>query len=177
MKSNFARPLLAVGLLLFGLTACQSDFPTSPDSESIEPSAVSGSPAPLLGTLLGGSNTGATPTLVRVRQGQTLSPEDATLSFLERALSFPSHITKGVDGSRYMSFKFGPSGLIFRPAALLAIRVDKADLRGIDPRDLKIAVASDDEDDWQVVGGVYVPLTGMVVAPVLHFSRYALCVD
>jgi hypothetical protein len=47
----------------------------------------------------------------------------------------------------------------------------------VDPRRIKIAVASDDKDDWRVVGGIYNPLTRTVVAPVLHFSRYALCVD
>jgi len=181
MKSPSLRLLLAVGLFVSSLTACQSELPTSPGSDPESIAATSGfasdSPDPLLGALLGGSGSTSSPTLIRVRRGATLSPDDAILSYLERALSFPAEITKEVDGRRYVAFKFGPSGLVFRPAAVLAISVEKADLRGIDPWRLKIAVASDDRDDWRVVGGIYDPITRTVVAPVLHFSRYALCVE
>jgi len=169
MKSLLVRPLLAVGLL-FALTACQSELPTSPD-----PDPALDSPSPLLGTLF--RDRGDGPTLIKVRKGERLTPDDATLSFLESALSFPTEITKEVDGRTYVSFKFGPNGLQFQPAAVLAIKLDKADLRGVDRSRLRIAVASDDRDDWRVVGGLYVPLADVVVAAVPHFSRYALCVD
>jgi hypothetical protein len=177
MKTLSSRPLVAVGLLVCLLAACQSQLPTSPgdDSPSIAAPAAS-EPAFLLGGLLGGGRrTG--PTLVEVRRGQTLTGDDARLSFLERALSFPTEITKEVDGGRYVSFRFGPSGLAFDPVAILSISVDKADLRDVNPWRLRIAVASDDREDWRVVGGIYNPLTRTVVAPVLHFSRYALCVE
>lgn len=170
MKLLFERPMFAVGLLLFALTACQSDPLTGPDMDATSaPQALLG--LPWLG------DASQEPTLIRVRQGRTLTPDDATLSFLKNALSFPTGITKEVDGDGYVAFRFGPSGLTFQPAAVLAISIDKADLHGIDPRRLKIAVASDDRDDWEVVGGIYIPLARIVVAPVLHFSRYALCVD
>ncbi|MGH7566051.1 MAG: hypothetical protein ACREK2_04395 [Gemmatimonadota bacterium] len=181
MNSPSTRLLLAVGLFVFSLTACQSELPTSPSSDAESIAATSGSvsdsPDPFLGALLGGGGSGGTPTLIRVRRGATLSPDDAILSYLESALSFPTEITKEVDGRRYVAFKFGPSGLSFLPVALLSISVDKADLRGVSPWRLKIAVASDNRDDWRVVGGIYNPITRTVVAPVLHFSRYALCVD
>ncbi len=177
MNAPFSRPLFAVWLLVCLLAACQSELPTSPvdDSQSIGATA-SGEPDFLLGGLLGGRGGGG-PTLIEVRRGETLTADDATLSFLEGALSFPTEITQEVDGSRYVSFRFGPSGLAFDPVAILSISIDKADLRGVNPWRLRIAVASDDRDDWRVVGGIYNPLTGTVTAPVLHFSRYALCVE
>lgn len=172
-----SRPLFAVGLLVCLLAACQSDLPTAPGDDSQSIAATTGDePDFLLGGLLGGGG-GSSPSLIKVRSGQTLSPDDVTLSFLESALSFPTAITKQVDGNRYVSFKFGPSGLAFDPFAILMIDTDKADLRGINPWRLRIAVASDDRNDWRVVGGIYNPLTGTVIAPVLHFSRYALCVE
>lgn len=177
MKTSRSRPLFAVGLLVCLLAACQSELPTSPtdDSQSINATAF-GEPDFLLGGLLGGGG-GSGPTLIKVRRGETLTTGDARLSFLQRALSFPTAITQEVDGGRYVSFRFGPSGLAFDPVAILSISVDKADLRGINPYRLRIAVASDDRDDWRVVGGIYNPITRTVIAPVLHFSRYALCVD
>lgn len=177
MKAKSSRPLFAVGLLVCLLAACQSQLPTSPneDTQSIAPTAA-GEPDYLLGALLGGTG-GSSPTLIKVRRGEELSADDATLSFLERALSFPTEITQEVDGKRFVSFRFGPSGLAFDPVAILSISIDKADLRGVNPWRLRIAVASDDRDDWRVVGGIYNPLTGTVTAPVLHFSRYALCVE
>lgn len=181
MKFSSSRALLVLGLFTLSVSACRSELPTSPgsDGQPIAATAehMSDSPDPLLGALLGGGGSGGTPTLVKVRKGERLSPDDAVLSFLEGSLSFPTEITKEVDGGRYVAFRFGPSGLAFRPAAVLSISIDKADLRGVDPRRLRIAVASDDKDDWRVVGGIYNPLTRTVVAPVLHFSRYALCVD
>lgn len=181
MKSPFTRLLFTVGLFVFSMAGCQSELPTSPgsDPQSIEAASgpASDSPSPFLSALLKKGGSSKTPTLIRVRRGETLSPDDAILSFLESALSFPTEITKQVDGQRFVAFKFGPNGLVFRPAAVLSISVDKADLRGVDPWRLKIAVASDDRDDWRVVGGIYNPITRTVVAPVLHFSRYALCVD
>jgi len=177
MKLSLSRPLFAVGLLVCLLAACQSQMPTAPgdDSQSIAATA-SGRPDFLLGGLLGGSG-GSRPTLIKVRRGETLETDDATLSFLKRALSFPTRITQEVDGTRYVSFRFGPSGLEFDPVAILSISVDKADLRGVNPYRLRIAVASDDRDNWRVVGGIYNPLNRTVTAPVLHFSRYALCVE
>jgi hypothetical protein len=177
MHAPSSRPLFAVGLLVCLLAACQSELPTAPgdDSQSIEATSA-GDPDFLLGGLLGGGR-GSGPTLIKVRRGETLTVADARLSFLERALSFPTKVTQQVDGGRYVSFRFGPNGLAFDPVAILSISVDKADLRGVNPWRLRIAVASDDKDDWRVVGGIYNPLTRTVIAPVLHFSRYALCVE
>ena len=176
MNASSSRPLFAVGLLVCLLAACQSELPTSPSDDSQSIAATGGEPDFLLGGLLGGRR-GSSPTLIQVRRGETLAADDAQLSFLESALSFPTKVTQEVDGGRFVSFRFGPSGLAFDPVAILSISVDKADLRGVDPWRLRIAVASDDEDDWRVVGGIYNPLTRTVIAPVLHFSRYALCVE
>ena len=177
MKTSLSRPFFAVGLLVCLLAACQSQLPTAPgdDSESIAATSFGG-PDFLLTSLLGGGG-GSHPTLIQTRLGETLTTDDASLSFLERALSFPTAITQEVDGTRYVAFRFGPSGLAFDPVAILSISVDKADLQGVNPWRLRIAVASDDRDDWRVVGGIYNPLTRTVITPVLHFSRYALCVE
>ena len=39
------------------------------------------------------------------------------------------------------------------------------------------AGASDGGDDWVVIGGTYDPRKGAVVAPLQHFSQYALCYE
>ena len=173
MKSLRRRLFLAVGLLVLGVVGCQSENPASAELDA------SWSEVPAAGSILnfGDVAPDGGVTLVRVREGELLTAEDATLSFLESALSFSTEITKQVDGHGYVSFKFGPSGLGFSPAALLAISIDKADLTGVDLDELRIAVASDDLDDWRVVGGIYDPVTRTVIASVTHFSRYALCVD
>lgn len=177
MKALHWKPLIAAGLIVVGVLGCESELPTSPNQDLSEAASSADSPGALLGILRGGGSTGDPVRLVPVRKGARVTPDDAILAYLEGSLSFPTQVTKVVDGKRYLSFKFGPSGLRFSPAAILAISTDKADLRGIDPRRLRIAVASDTAEDWRIVGGIYDPVTRTVIAPVLHFSRYALCVD
>ena len=90
----------------------------------------------------------------------------------------PEWIAPGsLDVTAYQQAGASPDPALDWPVAILSISIDKADLRGVNPWRLRIAVASDDRDDWRVVGGIYNPLTGTVTAPVLHFSRYALCVE
>lgn len=91
-------------------------------------------------------------------------------------MSSDATIVMQAQNNGFVAFKFGPSGLSFSPAATLVISADQANLSGIDPSDLAIAGASDDGDDWQVIGGTYDPATNTVIAPIDHFSRYALCV-
>lgn len=173
MKSLCTKLFLVVSLLTVGVVGCQSENPTSTDVD------LSESEVPVAGSLLSSGNVAphGGVTLIRVREGELLTAGDATLSFLESALSFSAEVTKEIDRQGYVSFKFGPSGLGFSPAAVLAISIDKADLTGVDLDKLRIAAASDDLDDWRVVGGIYDPVTRTVIAPVTHFSRYALCVD
>ena len=173
MRSFYSRLLLTLGLIVFGLSACQSDLPTSVEPDLAQPASSARLADPGLKT----ETPGETRTLIRVRPGRKLTADDASLTVADGSLSFPAVIDKKVDGDRFVSFRFGPDGLEFLPAAVLTISLDKADLRGIDPQQLRIAVASDNQDDWQVVGGTYDPITRTVTAPVLHFSRYALTVD
>ena len=171
MRSFYSRLLLTLGLIA-GLAACQSGLPTSSEPDLPRPP----SPDPLLEPLPG--TDGQEPvTLIRVRGGETLTPDDARLTVIDGSLSLPAVIDKTVDGRGFVAFRLAPDGLDLMPFAVLAISVDKADLRGVDPSKLKVAVASDERDDWRVVGGIYEPNTRTVFAPVLHFSRYALCVD
>lgn len=172
MRSFCSRLLLTLGLIVTGLAACESGLPTSSDPDLAPPT----SPEPLIEPLPG--TDGQEPvTLIRVRGGETLSPDDARLTVIDGSLSFPAVIDKSVDARGFVAFRLAPDGLDLKPFAVLAISVDKADLRGVDPWKLKVAVASDDRDDWRVIGGFYEPITRTVFAPVLHFSRYALCVD
>lgn len=172
MRSFHSGLLLTLGLIVSGLAACQSDLPTSAEHDR-RPGASARPFGPLLET----ESNGEPLTLIRVRGGQKLTTDDARLTVAKGSLSFPAVIDEKVDGERFVSFRFGPDGLRFLPRAILAISVDKADLRGIDPSTLRVAVASNDRDDWQVVGGIYDPITRTVLAPILHFSRYALCVE
>ncbi|MBW3660121.1 MAG: hypothetical protein KY397_00615 [Gemmatimonadetes bacterium] len=73
-------------------------------------------------------------------------------------------------------YKFGPSGLTFDTAATLTIQVDPEAL-GVDPARLAIAGASDEGNDWTVIGGAYDESLGAVVVPIEHFSLYAICLD
>ena len=173
MRSFGFRLLLTLGLVVSGFAACQSELPTSVEPDLSQPV----SSARLAGSFEKTESAGESRTLIRVRPGKKLTPDDARLTVADGSLSFPAVIDKKVDGDRFVSFRFGPDGLEFLPAAVLTISLDKADLRGIDPQRLKVAVASDDQDDWQVVGGTYDPITRTVTAPVVHFSRYALTVD
>lgn len=173
---------------LLGLTACQADVLTEPESSSNpSPREEIGSsgeqPDHLLGLPLfspgGGSGKDKGKDkdgleLVRVKKGATLTAADAVLTLLPGSLKEAVDITIVPETTGYVSFIFGPSGLKFLQPPILAISTKKADLRGIDPRTLRIAGASDDKDDWEIVGGVYDPITKTVVAPILHFSRYAL---
>lgn len=84
---------------------------------------------------------------------------------------------KGREDLQY-KYRFGPSGLAFDATATLSISVDPAALGIDDTGRLKIAVASDTEDDWVVIEDAYWDeATGTVVAPVEHFSLFGLCVD
>ena len=172
MRSFCSRLLLTLGLIGTSLAACQSGLPTSSEPDLAPPA----SPEPLLEPLP--ETEGKEPvTLIRVRGGETLTPADARLTVLDGSISLPAVIDKSVDARGFVAFRLALDGLDLKPFAILAISVDKADLRGVDPWKLKVAVASDDRDDWRVVGGIYDPITRTVFAPVLHFSRYALCVD
>ncbi|HET6616296.1 MAG TPA: hypothetical protein VFH69_00635, partial [Gemmatimonadota bacterium] len=104
-------------------------------------------------------------TLIRVRGGETLTPADARLTVLDGSISLPAVIDKSVDARGFVAFRLALDGLDLKPFAILAISVDKADLRGVDPWKLKVAVASDDRDDWRVIGGFYEPITRTVFAP------------
>jgi hypothetical protein len=77
----------------------------------------------------------------------------------------------------YVEFKFGPNGLTFSTPATLMINAAKANIGATDKASLRIAGASDSGDDWQVIGGIYDPVTDTVTAPISHFSRYALCLE
>jgi hypothetical protein len=111
-------------------------------------------------------------------EGGQVSRGGVTLSVPAGAVGAATTITMeripGLQG-----YVFGPSGLRFGRPATLAIQVNAASLRasGIDPRRLAVAGASDDADDWSVVGGAYDPATGTVTVPIYHFSRYALIVN
>lgn len=75
-------------------------------------------------------------------------------------------------------YRFGPDGLVFDATATLSISVDPEALGIDDTGRLKIAVASDTEDDWAVIDDAHWDeATGTVVAPVEHFSVYGLCLD
>lgn len=182
-RKHLRKALLLLAVL--GLSSCQDhqSVPTAPDSRM---ATVSGLQLPRLITIngvrlltLAPGNT-LNPTLVSKsvgRLGGVVTNGDATL--IVPPLSVPNGTTislRSVNNGTVM-FRFAPNGLQFRLPALLKISTAKANLLGLDLHRLRIAGASDNADDWTIIGGVYDPLTGLVVAPVSHFSRYALCAD
>lgn len=110
--------------------------------------------------------------------GGSISVDGGRLDVPAGALSEVVSISmKGREDIQY-KYRFGPSGLVFDATATLSIAVDPAALGIDDTGRLKIAVASDNGDDWVVVEGAYWDeATGTVVAPVEHFSLYGLCLD
>ena len=166
----------------FGLFACQGErSPVSPSEDA----------APTLMRINGVNLVTVAPSrplspaswnsqqLVRKNSGATLTTEDVTFMVQPGSMSQENAVImiEALDASGLVAFKFGPSGLQFDPPATLTMSAAKANLDGIDPAQLKIAGASDDVDDWQVVGGTYDPVTHTVTVPISHFSRYALCVE
>jgi hypothetical protein len=112
------------------------------------------------------------------KSGATIETSDAKLVIQPGSVSDPNAtITMQALNDGFVTFKFGPSGLSFSPAATLTISAAKANTVGIDLSQLRIAGASDGADDWSVVGGTYDSATNTVTVPISHFSRYALCVD
>lgn len=172
------RFYVLVGIGLLALVACQADVPTQVDTDR-EPSIEAAGPMEGVSGLKGPSSGSGHEEwmLVKVRGGAEPTVADAVLSIVPGSIPVGTKITITPQRTGYMSFVFGPSGLTFDRPAVLTISTVKADLRGIDPSRLRIAGASNQTDDWQVVGGIYDPLTRTVVAPISHFSRYALCVN
>jgi hypothetical protein len=85
-------------------------------------------------------------------------------------------MAQAADGT--VSFLYGPNGLQFSQPAILEINAASAELTGVHPSKLRIAVAQDDVDDWAIVDrAVYDPAQDVVRAELSHFSRYALCME
>lgn len=164
------------GLAVLGLVACEDQGVTPLASEADSPTVVFDGGRHLLGFLEEEEDDAAEVELVKLARGATLTLDDVDLLVRPGSISPDIEITIEPLDEEIVGFKFGPNGLLFDPAATLIISADKANLRGIDPSRLAIAGASDDVDDWEVIGGVYDPLTNSVVVPILHFSRYAMCI-
>lgn len=172
------QPLaLLAGLALLGLAACQGgNTPVGPDRAA--PTTVEVNGVHLVTVAPGRALVGAGDfTMVQSKKGATISSGDATLSIEPGSIPDNTKVTMEPLNDGYVEFKFGPSGLQFSPAAVLTISAAKANLDLASKGRLKIAVAHDDQDDWQIVGGTYDPATDTVTVPIEHFSRYALCVD
>ncbi|MBA3583943.1 MAG: hypothetical protein H0W36_05335 [Gemmatimonadetes bacterium] len=171
------RVVLAAALMI--LTACDAaDGPMTPVDQTGSPQMASG--IQLVPVRQGRSLEPAGTLLRRVSAlvGAVLKTDDVRLAIKPLSMSYSATITIEPMNDGSVSFRFGPGGLRFNPAARLTISADKANLDGIDPGDLKIAGASDSADDWQIIEeSIYDPLTNSVTGPVSHFSRYALCVD
>lgn len=172
------RGLLAVAVL--GLAGCDEQTePLSPEAEGPATVSVNGvqlvrvTPA-ARGLFLA---NGTTAQRVSALTGATITNSDATLIVPPGAVPSGVTITMKAEDDGFVTFRFGPNGLLFDSAATLVISAAKANLAGIDLSQLRIAGASDDQDDWQVIGGVYDPVSHTVSVPILHFSRYALCTE
>jgi hypothetical protein len=176
----FRRAVLPVAAL--GFFACQSDrSPLSP-SEDGAPRFVEVNGVKLItlapGRRLAPAEDDDVKKWVSKLLGATLTTDDVQLIIVPGSMSKSAEIRIDPNNSsNLVEYRFEPTGLRFNPPATLRISVDKADLTGLDVNGLRIAGASDDMDNWQIIGGTYDPLTNSITAPVSHFSRYALCVE
>ncbi len=172
------RALLPMAVL--GFAACQGErMPVGP--EAAAPSFVEVNGVKLV-TLQPGRSLdladGGTAERVQKNSGATLTTGDASLTIVPGSMKSTTVITMQPDNaSGYVQFIFGPSGTTFTPAATLTIKAAKANIDPSQKNRLRIAGASDNADDWTVVGGVYDPAADAVTVPISHFSRYALCVE
>ncbi|MBW3660122.1 MAG: hypothetical protein KY397_00620 [Gemmatimonadetes bacterium] len=180
---HFLKPFTraVLGLAILGLAACETtDVPVTPNPPDASPTVqVNGVRLVTVVPSQRGlfvANNAATAQRVNAQDGATISNKDASLEVVPGSIPDDVTITMKAENDGYVSFKFGPNGLQFDPAAVLTISADKANLDGIDPSQLAIAGAHDDVDDWQVVGGAYDAAANSVSVEIQHFSRYALCV-
>lgn len=180
--ANLWKPLrrALLPMAVFGFAACQGEqFPIGP--EAAAPSLVEVNGVQLVTIRPGRSlelADGAATQRVQKNQGATLTSGDATLTVVPGSMKSTTTIWMQPDNaSGFVQFIFGPSGTTFNPAATLTISAAKANIDPSQRNNLRIAGASDNADDWVVVGGTYDPATDTVTASISHFSRYALCVE
>jgi hypothetical protein len=175
----FRRAVLPVAAL--GFFACHSDrSPLSP-SEDGAPRFVEVNGVKLITVAPGRRLAPAGDDVekwVSKLTGATLTTDDVQLIIVPGSMSKSAEIKIDPNNSsNLVEYRFEPTGLRFDPPATLRISVGKADLTGLDVDAIRIAGASDNVDNWQIIGGTYDPLTNSITAPVSHFSRYALCVE
>jgi hypothetical protein len=166
--------ILSLGALALGLalTACQDSGPVAPsDVQASRTETING--VRLLTAPQGLQLAGTTTKTIGLLGG-TIEMDGGRLSVPLGALLLPRQITMTGMMEGHYQYHFGPDGLQFLLPATLTIAADPAQL-GIPPEQLAVAVASDQGNDWQVLGGVYNPVTHTISVQVHHFSQYALC--
>ena len=173
---RFTSSSLAALIAAFGLTACQDMGPTAvPREEAGRAPTTTVNGVDLLNAparaLLHPASVGAA---VIGPDGGSIEVDGARFTVPAGALSESVLITMHGKLNGQYRYKFGPNGLQFAAPATLTIPVDPAEA-GIIAERLAVATASDDGDDWRVIGGAYDPATGTVSAPIHHFTQYALC--
>jgi hypothetical protein len=186
--ANLRKPLrrALLPLAVLGFAACQSDrSPIGP--EAVAPESASPQFVEVNGVKLVTAKPGRALLLADVdfaiqrvprNVGGTLTTDDATLTILPGSMQSTTIIWMLPDlDSGYVQFRFGPTGTTFTPAATLRIDADEANIPAAMRNRLRVAGASDNVDNWTLVGGSYDPVTNTVKAPISHFSRYALCVE
>ena len=166
--------LFSLGALTLGLAliACQDSGPAAP-GEAQAPRTETINGVRLLTAPQGLQLAGTTTKTIGLLGG-TIEMDGGRLSVPLGALLVPRQITMTGMIEGHYQYRFGPDGLQFLLPATLTIAADPAEL-GILPQQLAVAVASDEGNDWQVLGGVYNPVTGTISVQVHHFTQYALC--
>ena len=172
------RPLGSFGVLIAAivLAACHDAGPTDVPSADRPRSSV---------TRLNGVSLVNTSSAERLRpaslgialigpEGGSIEVDGARFTVPPGALSQPVWISMYGKLNDQYRFRFGPNGLRFAVPATLTIAVQPRAI-GIETARLAVAMASDFQDDWRVIGGSYDPATESVSVAVHHFTQYALC--
>jgi hypothetical protein len=167
---------MILGLVALGFVACQGNpGPTAvPEGARYDTTTING-----VRLLLRPAGARLTPAAIVTEiigaDGGSISTDGGTLTIPAGALGVPELISMRGPEDNLWAYAFGPNGLQFEIPATLEIRLGEL---GIDPSQLKAAGASDLGNDWQVIDeSMYDPERGAVVAPIQHFSQYALCID
>lgn len=171
--------MLALGAL--GLFGCQADtggpltaVDSNPAQHALQTVEVDGVQL----VLKPGTRQLAPATISAVvidESGGSISADSGTLFVPAGALPGPVTITMEGSTTDIWKYLFGPAGLGFAAPATLEIAVDPSTVDGVT---LKVAGSDELGLEWTVIDGSYYDeARGVVVAPIHHFSQYAICVE
>ncbi len=188
--STLTSAVFSIGLIL-NFAACTKESPvSSQQSETVQEVVQSNiGPIRLLQvaknelTLMKGKNFKDTKK-IKAKDGGTLEVGDrdngkSKITFKKNDLPKDLTITfewasGGTFEGKLNDAEFGPHGLVFNSPVEVQLSYKKADLKGINEKDLKLFYYNEETELWELIGGEVDKRKKIVIAFLEHFSRYAI---